>query len=64
MNHTTTWNIGLGLKNKKDYIYNKIKQNDIDICLLEEVEIETGFKEELLTAKDYAIEIENNAKKV
>ena len=59
----STWNVCLGLKNKKDYIYNEIKQNEIDICLLQEVEIETGFNEELLTAKDYVIEVENNAKK-
>ena len=59
----STWNVCLGLKNKKDYVYNETKQNEIDICLLQEVEIETGFNEELLTAKDYVIEVENNAKK-
>ena len=55
-----TWNVCLGLKNKKDYVYKTIKENDIDICLLQEVEIEPDYNSDLLSEKDYKIEIEKN----
>ena len=59
-----TWNICLGLKNKKDYIYEVINRKDIDICLLQEVEIESNFDTRLLTNANYKIEVETNTKKL
>ena len=56
-----SWNICLGLKNKKDYIYQVITENKIDICLLQEVEIERNFETNLLTDKNYKIEVETNS---
>ena len=38
-----TWNICLGLKNKKEYVYDVIKEKKIDICLLQEVEIPVDY---------------------
>ena len=58
-----TWNICLGLKNKKDYIYEVINRKDIDICLLQEVEIESNYDTRLLTNANYKIEVETNTKK-
>ena len=56
-----TWNICLGLKNKKDYVYKTVKENEIDICLLQEVEVTHNYNQELLTDIEYRIEIETNA---
>ena len=53
-----TWNICLGLKNKKDYVYETLKLNQIDICAIQEVEILKDYPENLLTEKNYSIEIE------
>ena len=58
-----TWNICLGLKNKKDYIYQVINEKNIDICLLQEVEIEKDFDANLLTSRDHKIEVETNCVK-
>ena len=58
-----TWNVCLGLKNKKDYIYDVITQKEINICLLQEAEIEANYDTNLLTHKDYRIEVEKNKKK-
>ena len=30
-----TWNLCLGLKNKKDYVSDVIRENEIDICLIQ-----------------------------
>ena len=58
-----TWNVCLGLKNKKDYIYDVITQKEINICLLQEAEIEANYDTNLLTHKDFKIEVEKNKKK-
>ena len=56
-----TWNICLGLKNKKDYVYQVIKENNIDICLLQEVEIDKSYDENILSDKEYKLEVETNS---
>ena len=58
-----TWNICLGLKNKKDYVYDTLSENNIDICAIQEVEIETNYPSELLSNKNYKLEIEHSSKK-
>ena len=40
-----------------------INRKDIDICLLQEVEIESNFDTRLLTNANYKIEVETNTKK-
>ena len=55
-----TWNICLGLKTKKDYIYDTLNQMNIDICLLQEVEIAKDYQQSLLTSKNFKIEVESN----
>ena len=37
-----------------------IKDNNIDICLLQEVEIEKSYDENLLSDKEYKLEVETN----
>ena len=58
-----TWNICLGLKNKKDYVYEKLLQEKIDICALQEVEVDKTCPHSLLTSKEYTIEIEQTGTK-
>ena len=56
----STWNICLGLKNKKDYIYQVIDEKGIDVCLLQEVEIDKDYDANLLTKGQFKIEVEKN----
>ena len=50
----------MGLKNKKEVIYQEIRDKNIDICLLQEVEITKDYNSNLLTSKNYKIEVEDN----
>ena len=58
-----SWNLCLGLKNKKDYVYETLNNENIDICLLQEVEIRTDYPLTLLSSKNYKIEVENSSQK-
>ena len=58
MVNIATWNICLGLKHKKEYVYETLKSKKIDICAIQEVEVLKDFPENLLTEKDYIVEIE------
>ena len=59
-----TWNLCLGLANKKDLVTETLKRNEIIICGLQETEIENNFPENLLSCSGYTIELEmNNDKK-
>ena len=55
-----TWNICLGLKTKKEYVKSKILEEKIDICCIQECEIKADFPHNILSFKDFSIEIENN----
>ena len=55
-----TWNVCLGLKNKKTYVSNTIEDNKIDICCIQECEIEKNYPSQILTFKNFHLEIENN----
>ena len=48
-----TWNVCLGLTNKKDLVINELRRRDISICCLQEVEIKKNFPIETLNTKDY-----------
>ena len=55
-----SWNLCLGLQNKKDYINHKLNLENIDICCLQECEIPVALEDKHLTLENYKIEIENN----
>ena len=57
----SSWNLCLGLKKK--YVYETLNGENIDICLLQEVEIQTDYPSELLSSKNYKIEIEKSSHK-
>ena len=55
-----TWNLCLGLANKKDYVINTIRNERIDICGLQEIEINKDFPKLNLSAKGFKFECETN----
>ena len=56
----TTLNHCLGLKHKKLMMEQILKDGQIDILCLQEVEIEKDYKVDLLSIKGYAFELKNN----
>ena len=55
-----TWNLCLGLANKKDYVTSKLHDEKINICCLQECEIDPNQDEKTLTLPNYKIELEDN----
>ena len=55
-----TWRLCLGLVNKKDYVTEVLREQKIDICCLQEVDLATDFDHQLLSTKDYTLLIEKN----
>ena len=59
-----TWNLCLGLTNKKDIVTTTLLSNDIDVCCLQETEIPPDYPTHILNNKHYCVEVErNNGKK-
>ena len=58
-----TWNICLGLKSKKLYVSKMIEDNSIDICCIQECEIPRDYPSNILSFKNFSLEIENNEQK-
>ena len=55
-----TWNLCLGLSNKKDSVIDHLVNNSIDICALQETEIIAGFPERILDCCNFKLELESN----
>ena len=55
-----TWNVCLGMKNKRDLITETLRSEKIDICCLQEIEIEKNYPINILASKDYKFECETN----
>ena len=58
-----TWNLCLGLPNKRDLVINSMEELDVSICCLQECEIPINFPENLLNAGKYNLELELNDEK-
>ena len=48
----------MGFKNKKEYVYNTLRNEDIEVCLFQEVEIQKDFRINILSSKDFKLEVE------
>ena len=48
-----SWNLCLGLANKKDLVSKIIKENEIDICAMQEIDIPAGYDTNILSFKGY-----------
>jgi len=55
-----TWNLCLGLQNKKFQVKQMLLAEQIDVCCMQETDIKDDYPIELLTFPGYAIEIETN----
>ena len=55
-----TWNLCLGLASKKNLVKHYITENKIDICCLQETELDNQINEDLLSFPGYGLEIEQN----
>ena len=55
-----TWNLCLGLANKKELVSQIIKNEQIDICCMQEIDIPLGYNCNLLSFKGYNLITENN----
>ena len=58
-----TWNLCLGFTQKKNYIYQTLNQEEIDICAFQEVEIHKDYPIQLLSSRNYQIEIDKHTNK-
>ena len=48
-----TWNLCLGLPNKKDTVTSYLKARNISVCCLQETEIQNGFPKNILNCANY-----------
>ena len=59
-----SWNLCLGLANKKDLVSKIIKENEIDICAMQEIDIPADYDTSILSFKGYDLITENNNAKM
>ena len=55
-----SWNLCLGLQNKKDIVLDYLKENEIDICCLQETELTIDYPINILSDREYLFESEMN----
>ena len=58
-----TWNLCLGLPNKKDTVLRELESNKIDICCMQETELEKNYPINILSTPTYEFESEKNTGK-
>ena len=58
-----SWNLCLGLPNKKDIVTQYLNENNIAICCLQETEVPDNFPEITLNSNGYILELEQNVEK-
>ena len=59
-NKIASWNLCLGLSNKKDIVIDYLKANNVEICCLQETEVDINFPVTELNCKNYNLELEDN----
>ena len=58
-----TWNLCLGLPNKKDNVLRELESNKIDVCCLQETEMDKNYPTNILSSPSYELELERNTGK-
>jgi exonuclease III len=56
----TPWNLCLGLLNKKDQVLQELIDNDIDVCCMQETELEPDLPTNILSSSDFVFEPEKS----
>ena len=59
----STWNLCLGLSNKRDMVTDILNQNNVSVCCLQETEIPSGYPEDILNCGGFNLELETNNNK-
>ena len=55
-----TWNLCLGLANKRDSVTRILNENKINICCLQETEVPMNYPESMLNTGNFTVELETN----
>ena len=55
-----TWNLCLGLPNKKDIVTDYLKLNSVNVCCLQETDVPVNFPEIVLNTGGFNLELEQN----
>ena len=58
-----TWNLCLGLQCKKDIVIKELTENQIDICCVQETELDANYPTNILSSASYEYEPEKNSSK-
>ena len=58
-----TWNVCLGIANKKDSVTETLNREGISVCCIQETEIDQGFAVGVLNCNNYILELEMNDNK-
>ena len=61
--NVATWNLCLGLPNKKDSVTGFLNALNIHVCCLQETEILIDVPEDILNCGNYRLELESNTVK-
>ena len=59
-----TWNLCLGLSNKKNTIKQYITEYKLDVCCMQEIDLQADYPDDLLSFPGYLIETEQNDAKM
>ena len=59
-----TWNLCLGISNKKDIVTEYLRSNDISICCLQETEVPVNYPVTILSTNGYTLELEDSTEKM
>jgi exonuclease III len=51
-----TWNLCLGLLNKKDHVLNELNLKKIDVCCLQETDLDPSVLSDILDNRQYKFE--------
>ena len=55
-----TWNICLGMPNKKDIVTDYLRTEEIKVCCLQETEVQADFPADVLNTGGYTLELALN----
>ena len=58
-----TWNLCLGIANKKDIVTEYLSEHKIKICCLQETEVPMNYPVNVLNCNNYVLELEESMQK-
>ena len=60
----SSWNLCLGIANKKDIVTDYLTRNDISICCMQETEVPSNYSLSVLNCNGYCLELEKSSDKM